>query len=249
MSSSIPTVLPLVTKLRNYAALSPQEEQVLDEAVAGIREYESGQDIVVEGTSPNHSSLLLSGLAGRFNMSVEGKRQITSLHIAGDFVDLHSFLIKPMDHSIVALGTCRIATVPHATLTAITEQHPRLTRLLWLNTLIDAGTHRRWEFCLGTLQGHQHLAHLVCEMYLRLKQISQADNNSFHLPITQGVLSECLAQSVVHTNRVVQQLRAENVISWERDLITIKDWDRLAEMGEFDPTYLRMPVSDGLTAA
>jgi CRP-like cAMP-binding protein len=99
------TVGPLVTKFRNYAPLSSEEEQILDTAVSGVREYEPEQDIVDEGTSPDHSCLLLSGFAARYTMNKEGRRQITALHVAGDFVDLHSFLMKPMDHSIVALST------------------------------------------------------------------------------------------------------------------------------------------------
>lgn len=43
----------------------------------------------------------------------------------------------------------------------------------------------------------------------------------------------------LHTSRVVQKLRNEQVISWERDLIATKDWDRMIENGESDPTYLR----------
>jgi CRP-like cAMP-binding protein len=245
MSSINLTVGPLVTKFRNYAPLSSEEEQILDTAVSGVREYAPEQDIVVEGSSPDQSCLLLSGLAGRYNMSVEGKRQITALHVAGDFIDLHSYLMKPMDHSIVALSTCRIATVPHAALEAITQRHANLTRLLWLNTLIDAATHRRWEFALGTLQAHQHLAHLICELYLRMNQIGKTDNGSFHLPITQTLLSECMALSVVHTNRSVQKLRGDNLVSWERDFVTIKDWDGLVEMAEFDPTYLQLPKRSG----
>jgi CRP-like cAMP-binding protein len=242
MASTRPVVQPLFNKLLNYGELSSDEKQSLEDAVSSVREVLPDHDLVAEGTTPDYSCLLLSGFAGRYNISVEGKRQITALHVAGDFVDLHSFLMKPMDHSIGAIGTCRIATVSHAALARITENHPRLTRLLWLNTLIDAGTHRRWEFILGSLQGHQHLAHLVCEMYLRLAQIGKADKDgSFHLPLTQMILSECLALSPVHTNRVIQKLRGENAISWERDLITIKNWDRLVETGEFDPTYLRMP--------
>jgi CRP-like cAMP-binding protein len=115
--------------------------------------------------------------------------------------------------------------VPHATINAIVERHANLTRLLWLNTLVHAATHRRWEFALGTLQAHQHLAHLICEMYLRMNQIGKTDNGSFNLPITQTILSECMALSVVHTNRILQKLRGDNLISWERDLITIKDWE------------------------
>jgi CRP-like cAMP-binding protein len=225
MASDASIIQPLIAKLSHYGELSPEERQSLEGAVADIRVFEPEQDIVVEGATPDHSSLLLSGFAGRTNMSIEGQRQITALHVAGDFVDLHSFLMKPMDHSIGAISTCRIATVPHTALTRITEEHPRLTRLLWLNTLVDAGMHRRWEFALGTLQGHEHLAHLICELFLRVEQIGATDNGSFHLPITQAILSECLALSHVHANRVVQKLRSENLIRWERDVVTIVNWD------------------------
>jgi CRP-like cAMP-binding protein len=148
--------------------------------------------------------------------------------------------MKPMDHSIVALTTCKVAMVSHETLGRIFDTQPRLARLFWLNTLIDGGTHRKWSFALGSLLGHQHLAHLICEMYLRLEQIGGTEDWSFHIPLTQLLLSECLALSTVHTNRLVQMLRSEQVIRWERDLITILDWERLVEIAEFDPTYLRI---------
>jgi len=232
---------PLVTKLLNYGPLSLEEEKALDQAASSFREVVAGEDMVLEGSSPDHSTLLLSGFAARYNLMLDGKRQITSLHITGDFVDLHSLLMRPMDHSILALTTCTIASFPHDRLISIQERFPNLARLLWLNTLVDGGAHRRWTVCVGSLQGPKHLAHLICEMYLRLKQIGRTDSWSFHIPLTQSLMSEALAISTVHANRVVQVLRHSQLIRWERDLITIMDWERLVDMAEFDPTYLRMP--------
>jgi CRP-like cAMP-binding protein len=151
-----------------------------------------------------------------------------------------------MDHSSVSLSTCKLAIVTHDRLTRITERYPRLARLLWLNTLIDGGIHRRWSFCLGSLQAPEHLAHLVCELYVRLKQISRTDEDGFHIPLTQGLLAECLAVSPVHANRALQKLRSTKAMTWERDHITIKDWNGLVDMSEFDPTYLRMPKTQQL---
>jgi CRP-like cAMP-binding protein len=230
----------LVARLSNYGHLSDEEQAALENAVSSEHETPPNSDIAFEGSSPDHSTLLLSGFAARYNLTGEGKRQITSLHVAGDFIDLHSLLMKPMDHSIFAVTTCRLAAVPHDRLTRICELYPNLARLLWLNTLIDGGTHRRWSFCLGSLQAHQHLGHMLCELYLRLKQIGRVDENTFHIPLTQGLMSECLAITPVHANRAVQRLRADKVIAWERDLITIKDWGRLVEISEFDPTYMRI---------
>src|SRR5690606_13153704 len=107
------------------------------------------EDIVREGDRPKDSCLLLDGFAARYKMMADGRRQITAIHMAGDFVDLHSFILKIMDHGILALSACRVAYVPHATLQRITETHPHLTRLLWLNTLMDGATHREWLAAMG----------------------------------------------------------------------------------------------------
>ena len=232
----------LIAKLSTYGPLSLDEQAALEDAVSSQHEVPPDTDIVLEGTSPDHSTLLLSGFAARYNLKRDGKRQITSLHMAGDFVDLQSLLIKPMDHSIVSLSTCKLAYIPHDRLTRISESYPQLARVLWLNTLVDGGIHRRWSFCLGSFQAYQHLAHLICELYLRLKQIGRTDEHSFHIPLTQGVVGECLAISPVHANRAVQKLRSTGAVAWERDHITIRNWGALVRMSEFDPTYMRMPV-------
>jgi len=237
------TVRPLIAKYQNYAPLSQDEVQVLEGAFASTRTVELGADMAVAGTSPDYSTLLVSGFAGRYNITKQGVRQITAIHVPGDFVDLHCFLLKPMDHSIVALTTCEIAMMPHRIVGEIFDTQPKIARLFWLNTLIDGATHRKWSVALGSLQAHQHLAHFICELYLRMEQIGRTQDGSFHIPITQLVLGECLGLSSVHTNRTVQKLRSEKLIRWERDLITIIDWDRLVEVAEFDPTYLRIPKS------
>lgn len=241
MASDPYVVRLLIARLLNYGSVTPSEQTLLEQSVSLEREVLPGADLVSEGTSPSHSTLLLSGFAARYNVKLDGTRQITSLHVAGDFVDLHSLLMKPMDHGIVALTTCQVALFPHERMVGMLEQHPAIARLLWLNTLIDGGTHRRWTFCMGSYQAHQHLAHLICELYLRLQQIGRVDDHSFHLPLSQATVGECLAITPVHANRAVQKLRARGEISWERDLITIKDWDGLVQSAEFDPTYLHMP--------
>ena len=127
---------PLLCKLEQRDTLSEDEKAVLQAAVVRIRQVGADEDMVREGDRPSECSLLLEGWAARYKVLAAGKRQITALHIAGDFVDLHSFLLKTMDHAILALTPCRIALVPHATLQRLTESHPHLARLLWLNTLM-----------------------------------------------------------------------------------------------------------------
>jgi CRP-like cAMP-binding protein len=64
---------------------------------------------VREGDRPSESLFLITGFAARYNVLHSGKRQITALHVPGDFVDRHSFLIKTMDHAVMAVTPCSSA--------------------------------------------------------------------------------------------------------------------------------------------
>ncbi len=215
---------------------------MLDGAVVKPRLVNRGEDIVREGDRPTESILLLDGFAGRYNLLRNGKRQITAIHVPGDFVDLHSFLLHRMDHGVVALTDCRTGAVPHEILRNITERHPHLARLLWLSTLIDGAIHREWLVAMGRRSSLGQMAHLLCELFLRLQVVGRTERNSFRLPLTQAELGDALGLSTVHVNRVLQELRKEGVIIWRGETLVVKDWPRLQQIAEFDPTFLSLEV-------
>jgi CRP-like cAMP-binding protein len=231
---------PLVLKLEQRDRLSDDEKRVLEGAISRIRVVEADGDIVHEGDHPSESSLLLDGFAARYKIFSNGRRQITAIHVPGDFVDLHSFLIKTMDHGVLALTPCRIAGVPHTALEKITDEYPHLTRLLWLSTLIDGAIHREWLTAMGRLSATAHMAHFICELFLRLRSVGRTEGDTIQLPLTQAELGDTLGLSTVHVNRVLQELRKEELIRWQGNALTILDWERLKKVGEFTPTYLSL---------
>jgi CRP-like cAMP-binding protein len=230
----------LIRKLEERDRLSEEEKQVLAAALGPSKSVSADSDMVREGDRPSESTLLVEGFAARYKVLQSGKRQITAIHIPGDFVDLHSFLLKKMDHAIAALTPCTVATVPHDTLRHITERHPHLARLLWLSTLIDSAIHREWLVAMGRRSAREHMAHLFCELYLRLQLVGLTKDNSYEMPITQAELGDTLGISTVHVNRVVQELRADGLITWRGNRLTVDDWDRLRQVAEFTPTYLSL---------
>ena len=235
-----PKITTLVEKLSLRDRISPDEIEALQKALEPPKTVAAGSDIVREHSRPLHSTLLISGFSARYSTLEDGARQITEINVAGDFIDLHSLLMKQMDHGVVALTECVIAEAPHSGLIDITERHPHLTRLLWLDTIIDAAIHRQWLVAMGRRSGLGHLAHLVCELYLRLQAVGQTGDLTFDLPLTQAVLGDALGLSTVHVSRLISELRGEGVINWSGGQIDILDWRRLAEIAEFDPTYLRL---------
>jgi CRP-like cAMP-binding protein len=227
-------------KLERRDTLSPQEQSALIEAAGDDRVYPAGSDIVREGERPENSTLVIEGFSTRYRLLSDGQRQITAIHIPGDFVDLHSFILKEMDHSVGALTRCRIITFPHERLLRITEQYPHLTRVLWLMTLLDSAIHREWLVAMGRRSASEQMAHLICELYVRLGIIAQTNGDSFQLPITQTELGDTLGLSAVHVNRVLQELRSENLFTWQGQTVRILDWPRLQQRAEFDPRYLHL---------
>jgi len=112
--------------------------------------------------------------------------------------------------------------------------------MLWLDTLIDGAIHREWIVAMGRRSKTSHLAHLVCELFVRLRVVNLTKDMSFRLPLSQAEMADVLGLSVVHMNRVIGALRKAGVFTWLNHTITISDWDQLVEIAEFDPTYLSM---------
>lgn len=213
---------------------------MLEDAVARTVAFRPDEDMVREGDRPTESKLLLEGFAARYKLLASGKRQITHIHVSGDFVDLHSFPLKRMDHGIVALSPCKVGIVPHEVIHRITQEHPHLTRLLWMNTAIDRAIHRQTIVVVGRQDARGKLAHLICELFLRLESVGLAEGRSFHLPITQAEIGDVLGLSTVHVNRTLQELRSGRLLRWERTAVEILDWERLCEVAEFNPDYLNL---------
>jgi CRP-like cAMP-binding protein len=232
---------PLIPKLeRRDATLSDEEKRALDAAIAKSVEIEADTEVVRENDEPSDSKLLIQGWACRYNVLADGRRQIVAFHVPGDFVDLHSFTLKRMDHYIRTLTPSKFALVPHEALRKITEEFPHVTRLLWLSTLIDAAILRQWLTGAGQRTALERAAHILCELFLRLQVIGQTDGMSFHLPVTQAELSDALGLSPVHMNRTIQELRSKELIKWRGEVVEILDWGKLQCLGDFDPVYLNL---------
>ena len=228
----------LLLKLRQRDAVSPEEEQALRDSIAKVEEIPARKTVLKRGELLDRSVLLLDGLMGRHKDLRNGQRQITALHIPGDFLDLHGFTLKYLDHDVASLAPSRVAYALHDRLREITEQFPHLTRLLWFSTNLDAAMHREWELSLGQRLGAERAAHLFCEMYVRLETVGRVQGPAFPLSLNQTELGECLGLTVVHTNRVLRELREEGLVEFARGRVVIHDLDRLKAFAEFDPAYL-----------
>jgi len=225
-------------KLRARDQLSAEEEAAIRSAVSETRTYPADKTVIEAGQVLNESTLLLDGLMCRYKDLRSGRRQVTELHVAGDFADLHSFTLKRLDHNITTLTPCRVAMVPHDNLRAITEQFPHLTRVYWFMTNLDAAIHREWQLSLGQRRAAERMANLFCELHIRLAIVGMADRTSYALELTQSDLGECLGLTPVHINRTLKDLRERGLMEFRSGRVTIHDLEGLRGVAEFDESYL-----------
>lgn len=227
---------------RRDPTVSEGEETALRGVFSEVIQFEDDHDIVRTHDRMTQSHLLLEGWAFRYVALGDGRRQILAIHVPGDFVDLHSFPLQVMDHSVATFTRCRVAIAPHSRLRDVTQEYPHLSRLFWLSTLIDAAVHRQW-LAGGQRSALERAAHLLCELYVRLETVGSAKDFTFAMPMSQIEFADALSISSVHTNRVLQELRNEGAVSWQHREVRILNWQRLAGLAEFDPTYLNLFTS------
>lgn len=228
----------LLMKLRVRDDIDADEEQALRAAAGAPIPIAADTTFIVAGKVLGASTLLVDGLIGRYKDLSSGERQITELHVPGDFADLHSFTLKCLDHNIMALTPCTIVQVPHEKLRTITERHAHLARMLWFTTNLDAAIHREWVVSLGRRSALKRTAHLFCELQVRLGLVGLASAHDYALPITQTVLAECLGLTPVHVNRVLRDLRERKLVEFRSGRVTLLDLAGLRSLAEFDPAYL-----------
>lgn len=231
---------PLIRKIESVFTLTDDERQALEALPMQVVVIKDNQDIVRIGDRPSRVCLILSGFACTYKMTVAGKRQIVSFSIAGDIPDLQSLHLEILDTSISTISTCRVGFVTHEALRDICTRYPRIAAALWRETLIDASIFREWVMNVGQREAYNRMAHVFCELLVRLRAVGLVEDHACDLPITQSEFADALGVTNVHVNRVLQQMRADGLIETMGSHVKVPDWDRLKQVGEFDPAYLHL---------
>lgn len=230
----------LIARLESVADLRDEDKTSLAALCRDVRPVSAKKNIISEGERPEYIHLVVDGWAGRYKVLDNGARQIVALLIPGDFCDLHTTILGQMDHGIVAITPCQVAYIPPAQVDELTSNHNGLTKALWWSTLVDEAVLRSWVVNAGRRDAYQRIAHLMCELNVRMKMIGLATTDHFDLPLTQEELADATALTPVHVNRTLQRLRKEGLIAFSGGQLTILDVRALQRAAGFDPGYLHV---------
>jgi CRP-like cAMP-binding protein len=237
------TLAPALRKLQLWELFSQADAAAVLGLPHQVRTFRAHQYIVREREKPRECCVLLKGFAIRHKTTGNGDRQIFSVHMPGDFVDLHNSLLRTADHSIEALTPVVGAFIPIEAVTKLAFSRPVVGQAMWYETLVASSIFREWTLNVGRRDALTRTAHMMCEFAVRMEAAGLGHRSGFELPMTQAELADALGLTAIHLNRRLKVLREEGLITYDKRAVCILDFPRLAQVGDFDPRYLHLGAS------
>ena len=226
-------------KLEHAAVLNDEDRANLRRLCNNPQYLEKRATLIQSGDRPENVHLIMSGFACRVKYMPNGRRQILAFLVPGDFCDLNVAILGAMDHAIVMLSTGTVVNISQAAVEEL-RTHVRIMPALWWATLVDEAILREWLVNLGQRPADQRLAHLFCELYMRLALVGLVKDNAFTMPMSQEEIGETLGLSTVHVNRTLQSLRVQALITWKNHVLVIDNLPRLKAFAGFQGNYLHL---------
>ena len=225
----------LMGRLRH--AMSDHEKAVVESLIEEVEEHDHLHEILGRGNTCNRSTMLIEGFVLR-TIYEHDDRHVVAIQVPGDFVDLHCFALKRLDHNVITVGPAKVGFVPHERLREVMREEPHLTRLLWFSTLLDAAIHRQWILKLEQLKAARRVAHLFAEIWTRLDMVGLAQEGGFDTPLTQADLAGMCGTTAIHMNRALGELRQAGIADFQRGVVSIASRAELERFGDFNRDYL-----------
>lgn len=232
--------LPIAPKLQQFTTLSAEEHDALRRISANTHLIDARRDLIREGDKPRFVHLVVSGWACRYKTLPDGKRQIVGLFLPGDFCDLNVYVLKQMDHNIGAISRLKVARIMPDEMESLTSRFPRITQALLWHELVASATQREWLLNIGQRSAYERLAHLLVEVFLRLRSVKLTVGGTCDFPLTQTDLGDATGLTPVHVNRMLQELRSDGLIELGRKQLRILDLHLLMAAAMYNPNYLHL---------
>lgn len=230
----------LFQRLARHGPLSETDRAAIGDLSLVVRTFPAQKTIVYEDDPSPACCLVLEGVVCCYQMLDEGRRAILSLHVPGDIPDLQSLHLPDSDFGMATLSTTTIASVRHADVRKLSAASPAIAASLWKEVLVMGAIYRAWIAGLARRDARGRLAHLFCELFMRLEAVGLTEGRVFPMPLRQTELADILGLTNVHVNRVITEMRAVGLIRVADRRVEICDWRELCKIADFDPRYMHL---------
>jgi CRP-like cAMP-binding protein len=231
---------PLARNLELRSPLPPADREAILAIPFALRTLEAGTYTIREAEPPESCAVLVTGFAFRQKLSGDGMRQILAIHIPGDALDFQNLFLDVSDHSIQMLTRGQVAIISRPLLQSLIASRPAIAVAVLVKILVEASIFREWVLNVGRRNARSRVAHVLCELGVRLEAEGLAGQYGFELPMTQEQLADAIGLTSVHVNRTLKGLEKDGLITRTKRNIRFPEWERLREVGDFNRRYLHI---------
>lgn len=232
---------PLLHKLLQWRSLNAVERDAVLALPCRVATVAARHYIIRDASRSRDACLLISGFAFREKIVANGARSISAIHMRGDVVNLHNSMVGVANHSVQALVPCIVGLIPAEALVELAFALPNVGKALWFDAFVEASIFRERIANIARRDARARVAHLLCELGVRLEAAGLGDKLAFKLPMTQENLGDCTGLTSVHVNRTLKGLQLSGDITRSMRDVAIADWDKLSRTADFDEGYLHLP--------
>jgi CRP-like cAMP-binding protein len=230
----------LIARIAGYSEIEDREFSALKQAPVERVRKPRGAAIITAGEQVTHVFVVSKGWALRHRTLNDGRRQIVNVMLPGDCFDLQALIAAKADHSVEALTNVELVRLKSEDFMGAIRSSASLATAFWWAAVQEESILREQIVRLGRRSGRERLAHILLELRRRLRHAGQDVGDTLTLPMSREVLADLLGLSSVHVSRSVSALRDAGLIRVSNGSIQLADIDGLANVAQFDPSYLHV---------
>lgn len=229
----------LARKFAEYVPLTLEEQFKVRDLASDIQHVSRRQDLVIEGHKSDAVFLLTEGFLMRYRILRDGRRQIVSMIIPGDFAGVPGCFFDSALYSIKAVTHSTVAVISIHDLYALFATHSRLAAKIFWSFSCDAAIYAEHLVVVGRRTALERVAHFLLELLTRLQVVGLADRCSYRLPLSQELVGDALGLSPGSVNRVIRQLTDDGLVTLGAQKVIINDIETLSTLADFECCYLK----------
>ncbi|MFZ5964796.1 Crp/Fnr family transcriptional regulator [Thalassococcus sp. BH17M4-6] len=227
-----------IRKAEIFQPMGRETLEFMQRFKVGELEVEPRTPLMSEGANAPQLFTALSGMGLRYKLLPNGRRQVISLVLPGDFIGLQAGVMKEMTHSVEATTSMKLCVFDRSELWTLYRSLPeRGFALTWL-----AASEERFLgealTSLGQRSAIERVAWAMARIFRRLSETGLARGKSVPLPYRQQDLADGLGLSLVHTNKTLAKLRERQLSSWTDGTLTVPDLEELEDVAMMDHSEL-----------